>query len=113
MYSELDFESFESKTIMINYSATSDHAELVKSLINNKFKFNQHEIKDKDRENFLKIFEENSTKYNNIIVIGSNEEKNNTICIFKIFFDEDGAKINEKMFDYELDDFCKLLSTLK
>lgn len=62
-------------------------------------------LTDKENNNFLNIYNELCTKYNNIIIIGSNEVKKNTVCISKITFDEDTEKYNEKLIDYDIDEF--------
>jgi hypothetical protein len=109
MYTELNFDE---NNLIINYLETNEHADIIKSLISNKFKFNELVLKEGTADDFLKIYERERKKYNNIIIIGTTEVKNNTLCILKITLDEKTNIYNEQTFDYELDEFCKLLNTI-
>ena len=107
MYFEVDLSN---NNIILSYPSTKEHTDFIKTIISDKIKYDEIELTDQENDNFLNIYNELCTKYNNIIIVGSNEVNKNTVCISKITFDEDTEKYNEQLIDYDIDEFCRFLS---
>ena len=74
--------NFFQKNIIINFDCVSNYANSIKDKISTKIDFDWYPVNGNDID--INIYKSFCKKYNNIIIIGSSEEKNNTICIKKI-----------------------------
>ncbi len=108
MASKIDFSK---KNIIIQFDNVSDYANLIKSSLQGftkKCKFDNYIIQGNDM--YIEIYKLFYKYYDNIIIIGYSEEKNNTICVRKNIHDKKNKIIKDEVYVLKLDEFYSFFS---